>query len=182
MHLARRARIALLPFWALFWAKNPFCNRDILNIPFLLQKIYLFALFWGIMALLYKKISILFTFTMIFYWKFSSRLAILWIFRRYAPIWFQPSHRSGSSMNFYLMSAIRIERSTFSRGMGMCIVNLNGFSFNFGPVKHILYWEFRLFSSEYCPVLELMTPFFRSLQSPFALFRWTQKSVPTLTW
>ena len=23
-----RGRIALLPFWALFWVRNPFCNRD----------------------------------------------------------------------------------------------------------------------------------------------------------
>ena len=77
---ARRARIALLPFWAVFWVKNPFCNGDILKVPFLSQKIHLFALFWGVIAHLFNKLSIPFTFIMIFSWKFSSMIAILWIF------------------------------------------------------------------------------------------------------
>ncbi len=34
------AQIALLPSWALFWVKNPFCNKDFWKIPFSRQKIF----------------------------------------------------------------------------------------------------------------------------------------------
>ena len=116
---SNKSWIALFTFWALFWAKNPFCNRDFLNIPFLLQKIYLYALFWGIMALLFNKISILFTFTMIFEWKFSLRISIWWIFR------FHCSHQS------------------VRRGIGMCIVKFFvACHVLFGPVKHFLSFIF----------------------------------------
>ena len=98
---ARRARIALLPFWALFWVKNPFCNRDFLKVPFLSQKIHLCALFWGIIALLFNKLSVPFTITMIFCWKFSSIIAILWLFRRSAPILLLTWHYQLGPAQFY---------------------------------------------------------------------------------
>ncbi len=64
---SRRAQIALLPFWALFWVKNPFCNRDFLKVPFLSIKIHLFALFFAA--------SWPFSST-----KFSSRPHLAWYF------------------------------------------------------------------------------------------------------
>ncbi len=87
-HDARRARIALLPFWALFWVKTPFCNRDFLKVPFLSQKIHICALFWAIIALLFNKISIPFTFTMIFSWKSLSIRDNINISRKF-PIYYE---------------------------------------------------------------------------------------------
>ena len=114
---ARRAQIALLPFWALFWVKNPFCNRDFLKVPFLSQKIHLFALFWGIMTLFFNKISILSTFTMIFSWKSSLSIAFLLIFRCYAPVWSHIPHYLSGPTTFCLIVVISILRD----GLGICI-------------------------------------------------------------
>ncbi len=105
--------------------------------------------------------------TYAFHWEFSSRIAVLWIFRRYVPILLQPSSRSGPSTNSYLMVVIRIERSTLRHGMGMCIANSFVAShLLFGPVKHFLYWEFLYFHQNINLFQSLCLPFlshFRAL-------------------
>ncbi len=114
---SRRARIALLPFWALFCVKNPFYNRDFLKVPFLSQKIHLFALFLGIMALFFNNISTLSTFTMIFSWKSLWSIATLWNFQPYAPLWFHIPHYRLEPTAFSLVVVI----STLWDGVGICI-------------------------------------------------------------
>ena len=52
-------RIALLPFWALFWGQKSLLKRDFWKIPFLPLEIPLSALFWGYMALLMNHQSLL---------------------------------------------------------------------------------------------------------------------------
>ena len=82
---------------------------------------------------------------------------------------------------FLPYAVIRIEKSTLRHGMLMCIVNFFVAShLLFGSVKHFLYQEFLYFNQNIALFWSLCLPFFGSLQSPFALFRWTQKSVPTL--
>ena len=79
------------------------------------------------------------------------------------------------------MAMIRIERSTIRHGMGMCFVNFFVPShLLFGPVKHFSYCKFLYFHQNIALFQSLYLPFSASLQSPFALFRWTQKSVLTL--
>ncbi len=68
------------------------------------------------------------------------------------------------------ISAIRIERSTFRRGMRMCIVNLCSFPFNFWTSETHFVLGIPLFSSEYSPFPELMAPFFQVPLEPFCPF------------
>ena len=81
-----RPRIALLPFWALFWAINPFCNRDFLKSPFFMLKLPISALFWRFSALFCNQISVLHTFSSQFWPKLSSTMSNFLHFRRHAPI------------------------------------------------------------------------------------------------
>ncbi len=126
------------------------------------------------MALLFNKISIPFTFTVIFQCKFSSRIIVLWIFRHCGPILLQPSIQSGSCTNFYLMAVIEIERSTLRHGMEMCIVNFfvaSHLPFQlfllFGPVKHFLYWKFLYFHQNIALFWSLYLPFLGQFRALF---------------
>ena len=86
-----------------------------------------------------------------------------------------------AAIKFYFLAVDKIERSTLRSGIRMCIVNFFVAShLIFGLAKHFLDMEFLYFHQNIALFQGLCLPFFGSLQSPFALFRWTQKSVPTL--
>ncbi len=78
MFSIRRARMALLPFWALFWAKNPFCNRDIH------QNIALFQTLW-----------------LPFFRSLQSPFALFWWTQKSVPTLLVPKTQAGSLMSHY---------------------------------------------------------------------------------
>ncbi len=176
-----RGRIALLPFWALFWVKNPFCNRDFWNSPFSMQEIPLSALFWGFMALLLNHIT---AFIVRLLSEVSSAIGILWNFRRYAPIFLLAQ---------LFPSGFHVLACKFKKKVGALILGMVQTSLD--PLLLLIFLYFLaakvFFHAEnsfiFCfnsPVLKLKSPFSEKYFGPFALFWKREMSGPVLlnTW
>ncbi len=168
--MSGRGRKALLPFWALFWVKNPFCNRDFWKSPFSMQEMPVLPCFeasWPFNWTIYQ-------FHTHLSWDFCQKSYQQSVF---CEIFGATRQFSNSPNLFHQFSASLAQK--FKQNSGALVLGMAQTSLDLLLLPIFLYYlavkvffhaENSFICCFYSPVLRLKSPFSEKYFGPFALF------------